>query len=260
MGPPVRVVQLTDTHLFADPQQTLLGCNTRATLKAVVAAVVDYAPDLVLLTGDLSQDGSPASYRQLVAALRPLDCPLYWLAGNHDARDTLAAVVTGDRWRPEKRFTWGGWYFVLLDSTVPGEVGGYLQGAEMAELARELAQQTAPTLIALHHPLFPVGSPWLDGSRVANPEVFWSVVDAHPQVRVVICGHVHQEQTWQRRGVTYYSTPSTCLQFAPGAATFTVDSALPGFRWLELWPDGQCRSGVVRVPCPVTVEQGAGGY
>ncbi|MCS7225964.1 MAG: metallophosphoesterase [Gloeomargarita sp. SKYB31] len=260
MQRPLRVVQLTDTHLFADPQQTLLGCRTWLTCQAVVTEAAAYCPDLVLLTGDLSQDESAASYQHLVNALWSLDCPVYWLGGNHDAASVLAEVAATGGWRPEKRFVQGGWYFVLLDSTLPGQVGGWLQRAAMAELTEELTQHPEPTLIAMHHPLFPVGSPWLDDSRVGNPEVFWQAVDRHPQVRVVLCGHVHQEHTWQRCGVTYYSTPSTCIQFAAQADTFTLDPAFPGFRWLELLPDGRYTSGVVRVACPVTVDQDANGY
>ncbi|MCS6781737.1 MAG: 3',5'-cyclic-AMP phosphodiesterase [Gloeomargarita sp. SKYBB_i_bin120] len=260
MNRPLRVVQLTDTHLFADPRQTLLGCPTWETLQQVVAQVVVYDPDLVLLTGDLSQDESDASYERLVAALQLLSCPIYWLAGNHDAANPLERILTTGGLCPDKRFQAGGWYFALLDSTLPGEVGGFLSPTVLAELATDLAQHPEPTLIALHHPLFPVGSPWLDDSRVRNPEALWSVLDAHPQVRVVLCGHVHQEHTWRRCGVTYYSTPSTCIQFAPQAATFALDTAFPGFRWLELLPDGQHTSGVVRVPCSITVDSGASGY
>ncbi len=260
MSQPLRVVQITDTHLFADPQQALLGCPTQLTLQAVVAEVQRYQPDVVLLTGDLSQDETPASYQHLLTALQPLTCPIYWTAGNHDHLETLSQALSQGSCRPEKTWVQGGWRFILLHSPVPGAVGGHLAATELQRLASILHQSSEPTLIALHHPLFPVGSPWLDDSRLANPEEFWQVCDAHPQVKVVVCGHVHQECTWQRRGVTYYSSPSTCIQFAPHAATFTLDTAYPGFRWLELFPQGHFRSGVIRVVAQWAMDVQAVGY
>ena len=260
MPQPLRVVQITDTHLFADPHQTLLGCPTGLTLQAVVAEVQAYQPDVLLLTGDLSQDETPASYQQLLAILQPLTCPMYWTAGNHDHEETLNQVLTSGGCRPDKTWVQGGWRFILLNSAIPGLVGGELLAAELHYLAQVLSESPEPTLIALHHPLFPVGSPWLDDSRLANPEVFWRICDAYPQVKVVLCGHVHQERMWQRQGVTYYSSPSTCIQFAPQAEMFTLDTAYPGFRWLELHPQGNFRSGVIRVAAKWVMDAQATGY
>ncbi len=257
---PLRVVQITDTHLFADPRQALLGCPTGSTLVAVVAEVERYQPDVILLTGDLSQDETPASYEHLLACLRPLTCPIYWTGGNHDHREALTQVLTAGGLRPEKSFAQGGWQFILLHSPVPGTVGGRLEEAELTWLREMLHRSTQPTLLALHHPLFPVGSPWLDGSSLANPERLWQICDAHPQVKLVLCGHVHQERQWHRQGVTYFSCPSTCIQFVPQAQEFTLDTSYPGFRWLELDPQGTFRTGVTRVPYGWVADAQATGY
>lgn len=258
--PPLRVVQVTDTHLFGDPHQTLLGCPTGTTLAAVLAEVHLYQPDVLLLTGDLSQDETAASYEHLLTLLQPLTCPIHWTGGNHDHWQVLNRVLTAGGLRPEKCFTQGGWQFILLNSAVPGAVGGELLQAELMYLEQCLQQAPQPTLVALHHPLFPVGSPWLDDSRLANPERLWHILDGHPQVKLVLCGHVHQERQWQRQHVTYFSTPSTCIQFAPQSQTFALDAASPGFRWLELQPDGHFRSGVTRVACAVGMDLQATGY
>ena len=60
----VLLVQLTDSHLFAEADGRLLGMDTAASLQRVVDLVLHEQPcvDLVLATGDLSQDGSLASY------------------------------------------------------------------------------------------------------------------------------------------------------------------------------------------------------
>lgn len=76
---PLQVVQLSDTHLFANPEGVMLGCPTDGTLQAVLASVRELpaSPDLLLLTGDLSQDETQGSYERLVALLRPHAVPTY---------------------------------------------------------------------------------------------------------------------------------------------------------------------------------------
>ena len=57
--PQITIAQITDNHLFDDPSLTLRGINTNASFQAVLAAIADLAPqpDLLLATGDLTQDG-----------------------------------------------------------------------------------------------------------------------------------------------------------------------------------------------------------
>ena len=55
---PVLLVQLSDSHLFAETDGTLLGMNTADSLQRVIDLVLAQQPriDLMLATGDLSQD------------------------------------------------------------------------------------------------------------------------------------------------------------------------------------------------------------
>jgi Icc protein len=88
-----------------------------------------------------------------------------------------------------------------------------------------------------HHPL-PMGSAWLDGVALRDAAAFLEVIDAHPQVRGVLWGHVHQASDRQRGAVRFLSTPSTCSQFLPDSEFFALDGRPPGLRWLMLHPDG----------------------
>ena len=57
-----RIVQLTDTHIYADAAARFDGVDTRASLRAVLAHLHAGPPyDLLVLSGDLSMDGSRAS-------------------------------------------------------------------------------------------------------------------------------------------------------------------------------------------------------
>ncbi len=77
---PLLVAQITDTHLFAEFDRTWNGLSTAHTLKAVLERLqqIQPQPDLLLLTGDLSQDETPESYELLASLISPLNIPAYY--------------------------------------------------------------------------------------------------------------------------------------------------------------------------------------
>lgn len=245
---PLRLLQITDPHLMACGDGALLGVNTRDSLSAVIAEALRNhgQPDLILATGDLSQDGSESSYRAFAEAMQAFTCDMAWLAGNHDDARLLARIAA-EYGASHRQLLRGGWNLVLLDSSVAGEVHGCLTEGELAFLERALAAQPErPALVALHHHPVPVGSDWMDRIGLRNRDDFWAVIDRHPQVRVVLWGHVHQLVDGERNGIRLLATPSTCIQFAPGSREFAVEALAPGYRWLELGADASIRTEVRR--------------
>jgi Icc protein len=259
----VRLVQITDTHLYAEPRGALLGMVTLDSLDAVLDLVAGEAlpADAVLATGDLVHDGSAAGYALLRERLGRLACPVLALPGNHDDPGTLAEMLSQAPVRRAREARFGGWQVLLLDSTVPGEDGGRLDEAELAWLDERLGSGSGHALVCLHHSPLPTGSDWLDTMRLANADAFFAVLDRHPGVRGVLFGHIHQTLEATRNGVRIMGSPSTCVQFAKVRPRFGLDPRPPGYRWLALLPDGGIRSGVRRLSAPFgTVDLAAGGY
>jgi Icc protein len=260
---PLRVVQITDVHLFADSRQLLLGLPTTESFQVVLKQLDALAPrpDLLLLTGDLSQDGKPESYRMLQTLLSPLRIPTYWLPGNHDCLPAMEPILDCSVISPQKSFQAGGWCFVLLNSQVPGCVHGCLDTKSLEWLDQQLtAMSEYPALVGLHHPPFIIGSNWLDGSSLQNSHDLFAVLDRHPQVKLVMFGHIHQEYSQQRHGVQYLGTPSTCIQFEPHSSNFALDQEHPGFRLLHLYPDGTWWTRVERSSYFHELDFAARGY
>ena len=248
---PISIAQITDTHLFASENHEMLGMPTIQSFQAVVERLKELRTevDLLLLTGDLSGDGKPDSYDNLQNLVNPLQIPAYWLPGNHDCAIAMDDILNMGMLSRRKSFVRGGWNFILLDSSVPGCLHGYLSGKTLDWLDSELTiLGDHPTLVALHHPPFPVNSAWLDSSTLQNPQEFFAVLDRHPQVRLVLFGHIHQEFQRQRHQVNYLSTPSTGLQFRSKSPTLMIDQEYPGFRLLKLYPNGMWETSVERVP------------
>jgi Icc protein len=251
---PVHVLHVTDTHLFAQRTGRLLGLVTYDSLTAVLAAAAAEPPDMVLATGDLAQDGTAQAYAHLAeafsgfAAACPLPPPVYWLPGNHDEPAVMRATLTCAPLRPETEVVVGGWYIILLDSTVPGEVGGALSEDELARLDAGLrAHADCPALVCLHHNPVVTSARWMDDIGLANAPAFFAILDRHPQVRGVLWGHVHQAIDLERQGVRLMASPSTCIQFKPETVEFGLDPSAPGYRRLWLYPDGRLETRVFRI-------------
>ncbi|HKJ08409.1 MAG TPA: 3',5'-cyclic-AMP phosphodiesterase [Gammaproteobacteria bacterium] len=245
---PLRVLQLTDTHLYADPAGTLYDCNTEDSLRRVLEAVraQEHAPDLVLLTGDLTHDGSVQAYSRLAGLLDDaFTAPVWCLPGNHDEAAVLRQTLAGEGVVGVPEGTIADWQLVLLDSTLPASEGGHLADAELERLDSALQSHRAShALVCLHHNPVPMGSRWLDTMTVDNAPALFAVLDRHPRVRALLWGHVHQPFDGTRNGVRLLASPSTCVQFLPGSESFALDSRPPGYRWLLLHPDGAVETSV----------------
>ncbi len=264
-GSVVRLLQLTDTHLCQEAGETLLGMDTDHSLQAVIDLALREQPqvDAVLGTGDMSNHGFLEAYQRLRGYFDRFDAPQFWLPGNHDDRARMAEVDTsGALLSNDIRF--GCWQLVMLDSQVPGEVGGYLGEEQLALLRRALAlaaDEKLYSLVCLHHHPQPIGCQWLDEQRVADADALFGVLAEFPAARGVLWGHVHQEVDREWQGLRLLGSPSTCVQFAPDSDNFRADTLPPGYRWLALHADGRIESAVSRVwDVPFTVDLNSGGY
>jgi len=100
----------------------------------------------------------------------------------------------------------------------------------------------------VHHNPQPNGASWMDEIGLHDGAELLSLLNATGKVRALLHGHCHQALDEVLGQVRVLGAPSTCVQFAPIALEFAVDSAPPGYRWLRLHEDGKLETGVVRVP------------
>jgi len=263
--PPIKILQLTDTHLGKVRGTTLLGMDTDHSLQCVIKQAHKENPevDLILATGDLSDGGSNNAYQRLITYLEEFSCPSFWLPGNHDERVAMeSATVHSAKMVREIRV--GNWQILMLDSQVPGEVGGELGAQELEFLQQALAagqQEALFALVCLHHHPVDIGCDWLDEQRVADSERFFEILQSFPAVRGVLWGHVHQELETLRGDMKLMASPSTCIQFAPHSSEFKIDDSPPGYRRLALHGDGRIETDVPRVwDVTFKVDLDSGGY
>jgi len=260
MPAPLTIAQISDPHLFADPDGRLLGWPTRASFAAVLNHLRSTPPDLLLLTGDLTQDGKPATYQAVSDLVAPLDVSCLALPGNHDDPALMHSLLQGPVDATTTVTSMGGWHLVLLDSHVSGASHGRLSAEALDMLDATLHRLDGPILLAMHHPPMPVGAAWLDTILLQNPAPLEDCLRSHPQVRLLLCGHVHQAHEAAFGHATAYTCPSTCIQFKTGAETFALADRAPGYRVFTLHPDGQYEQTLHRVPVPFQSDPAATGY
>ena len=96
---PLSVLQITDTHLGAQPGATLLGMDTDDSLQAVLQEIHSEAvtADLLIATGDIALNGAASSYRRFAEYAQPLAPLQSWIAGNHDLATVMDETEAGPR-------------------------------------------------------------------------------------------------------------------------------------------------------------------
>ncbi len=227
------VAQLSDIHLRREPSDPAQPGNPEVCLAATVAAIrtalAGRVLDLVLVTGDITDDGSPEACARALDLLGPLDAPVVATPGNHDDRAPVAAVFGGTI-----SVDIGGWRIELVDTIVPGDEAGAIDVAEVT--ARLDAAAGRPTVIAVHHPFLTLSTNemfQLDGAST-----MLAALRERPWVRAVVSGHLHEVFNVHLGGVAHLGAPSTWYALQHEAGEFRVVDGLVGAQLLDLGADG----------------------
>jgi Icc protein len=249
----INIVQLTDLHLYKNPQALLAGVETWKTFRAVLEKVRSDQADLdyLILTGDLAQDEALETYMMLREALGDWLDRCRIIPGNHDDRGNLRKVFPEFFPANEDPLTFtlmaGAWRIIGLDSHLPAKVNGLIDADQLNWLKLQLASDpNARTLIFIHHPPLPINVAWLDEIGLNEAAGFIELIKASPQVDVVCAGHVHQEFTGYIGTASMYTTPSTCVQFGARAEK-TFDTSVAGYRTFRLDSSGGHSTSVHRL-------------
>jgi 3',5'-cyclic AMP phosphodiesterase CpdA len=248
----LRILHLSDTHLFGDHTLHHGVVDTRAALRRVLdrAAALD-AVDVVVASGDLSDDGSPESYRRLRTELDPWakarGASVVYAMGNHDLRDGFEAVI-GARTGVTAV---GGYRIVHLDSSVPGFGYGEVDAGQLEWLRSTLAGPAEHgTVVVLHHPPVPASTPLLATLELQHPAAILEVCAA-ADVRLILSGHYHHGLAAEAAGIPVVVAPgitNTSDVIAPaGYERATVGA---GFALIDLPLTGSPRATFIAATGP----------
>lgn len=242
----LRIIQLSDCHVSADRSATYRGLSAERNLSGLLPAIRRWQPDLLLLTGDVSEDASAASYGRVAALLDSVGAPVLALPGNHDDPAVMRRYFPRGPWDAPLFHGARGWQLVLLDSTAPGRIDGMVSRSQLQALKSGLARSRSEhVLVALHHQPVPVGSPWIDRYALADAEWLLGLLDRDPRVHAILFGHVHHAIGVERNGIPLLGAPSSVANSLPGHDKFTLDVGGPACRWLRLGAGGGIETGIL---------------
>lgn len=227
----INVLQLSDTHLFANKEATLFDVNTYSALEQLLVAVQSRLDniDIILLTGDVSQDMTEKSYQNIVELLDSFGKPVYWLAGNHDNKEMMEQVFNQySIFHKLDCLKIGNWGFFMLDTIRPGEDKGYLQ---VETLARNFPKVHYLACVMHHHPI-EVDTPLIDKYKLQNTKVllpFFQGQDVYP--KLIMTGHVHGYYKKMLDVIPIINAPATCFQFRATTAVKDIEPSSGCIFW-----------------------------
>ena len=186
----------------------------------ILADLPGLAPvDVALVTGNVSDDGSPESYAIARRQLDRLGLPLLVLPGNHDRRDPLRRAFADTVAMPETGpIDWaveiGDLRIIGLDTLVEGRSGGTLADGTLARLSTALRGAAGrPVLVAMHHPPVLTGIGFMDRIGLDRRSEILSAMSAADGPARIVAGHVHVPLTGALGATVVCTAPSVCSGF-----------------------------------------------
>ena len=230
------IAQITDTHIKVPGRLSYRKVDTNLYLEQCIAHVNTLMPkpDVVLVTGDITDFGRPEEYRQAALLLNQLSMPFFVIPGNHDLPDAMRFEFSEHSYLPVEGFI----HYVIndypirmigLDTQVIGEPYGLMCQTRLDWLEQQLlAEPEQPTLLFMHHPPFETGIQHMDVQNCRNGEVLGDLVERHRQIKYILCGHVHRqiELAWHGTMAAIGPSPGhwVALDLNPaGASAFRLE-------------------------------------
>ncbi|MBV9576358.1 MAG: metallophosphoesterase [Gammaproteobacteria bacterium] len=226
----VKVIQISDTHLFASDESNIFGIKSNLKFnevmsKILIEDIID--ADMILLTGDISQDETQQSYIKVVEILGKLAIPVYWIPGNHDNILQMETVFNNTKnFNFTRTLSLLNWKFIFLNTKLNGSDNGFLDRSELFLLKQEIEKSDGKKLaVVMHHHPLEVNTPLIDNYILKNSDEFWEVINGS-KVKLIICGHVHGDYKLKHKRISVETSPATCLQWQRGTKDLKIDKRI----------------------------------
>jgi len=243
------VVQISDLHIAAPGRKTLGQAPMAENLSLCIKRINRLIPrvDLVIITGDITQDGTREEAEHAARLLAQLDAPFTLIPGNHDRRDVLWSVFGGTACPARESGFLShvteleGLRLIAMDSQREGAPGGEICATRADWLTARLKEAPdRPTAIFLHHPPTRMGVVESDVDGFVGAKRLGRIIGAHACIQGVFCGHIHLAAHTDWQGTTVSTAPSMGMQLVPDLSLQNpsrYELAVPGFQML-LWQPG----------------------
>ncbi len=195
----------------------------------VINELNDIGPDIVVVTGDLTDMGFRPEFEKAHSLLSRLECPdMIVLPGNHDARnvgDTHFEEFFGAR---DSELERGGVRVIGLDSTEPDLDSGRIGRGMYKWVEERFADPDEFKVACMHHHLVPVPGTGRERNIAYDAGDVLRVL-SESGVDLVLCGHKHVPNVWRLEDILIVNAGTACSQRLRGAIK-------PSYNIIELFP------------------------
>ena len=221
------IIQISDCHI--DDKYQPMGVDTTNNLLKIIGIIKNIPVDALLITGDLSHNGSLKSYEIIKNNLSTLNVDYVVIPGNHDNLKNINKKFSDNLLREHLV---GSWSIVSAYSKKEGQVSGHLSNEELSSLEDSIKFSSSKHIIVIiHHPPVPMNSNWDDSLSLQNMDEFFSVINKYSSVKAVLWGHAHESSEFSHNKLKLVSCPSTAKQF-------NHEDRI-GFNYFTLYDDGK---------------------
>lgn len=236
----MRIIHMSDLHLTKDGIP-IWETNTMDYFNKSIEIICGMKDiDAIVVTGDISNDGSEWTYQYADRLFSTLGIPTLCCPGNHDSLKMML-----EEYKPffcqilPHSSIIDGWKIVMLNSVIPADENpdqnkarGFLSVESLDYVIQEL-EEGLPTIIALHHPPLEPGG-WLNRRLLENRDEFNQAINRYPNARLVIYGHIHYFTEVQKGHIKYSSSTSVGFAFDKDLPKFQIADGLEGFSLVEI--------------------------
>ena len=195
------IAQISDLHIRDHMGMFGELVDTSETLRKAVQLLnsLEPQPDVILATGDLTDDGTEEQYSQLLEIITHLNAPVLPLPGNHDERAEFLNAFSAQLPQeiPDEHCSYVVDDFPVrligLDTSISGQHDALFSEKHELWLSDILEKdKDKPTLIFTHFPPFETGINFMDLSGLKSAERLEHLIRDNSQIKLVVSGHLHR--------------------------------------------------------------------
>lgn len=200
------IAHISDLHVSAS------DFNEEVFMEAV-AEINHLQPDMIILTGDLTEHGYYNEFQQATKYMELFEAPLFAVPGNHDSRNlgyqSFEELVGEKSWK----LTFGEKYTVIgLDSSSPDENKGHIGTPQHLWLEHQLDECVINdhfSIVALHHHIVPIPQTGRERNVLSDAGDILKTLTTH-EVDLVLSGHKHVPNIWKINETVVVNAGSLC--------------------------------------------------
>ncbi|MFA5844913.1 MAG: metallophosphoesterase [Coriobacteriia bacterium] len=196
----------------------------------VVAEINELEPDVVVVTGDLTDMGFREDFEAAARIIGHIECPhVVVLPGNHDARNVGEVhfeALFGER---DSELVHNGVHLLGIDSSEPDLDNGRVGRERHRWIEKRFTDPDEFKVVCLHHHLVPVPGTGRERNIASDAGDVLRVLSS-AGADLVLCGHKHVPNVWRLEDLLVVNAGTACTHRLRG-------NTRPSYNVVEVRPD-----------------------